>query len=125
MASAVQWNFVSIHENGRVKDVHTRKTVRQHAMRAFRREERLARVKSFEEMQAKGSTNGKDKITKQGKTTKLDWGKDALGGPKTRALSTLQPAPSRRLNPFSSRVLLTDEGAGTLLWHCKFTSYAL
>ena len=123
---APTWQFIASDQSGGKIARSAQKTVRENAMRAFRRDERLERVKNFQETRARNPTNKQSQgclntSIGQQPLLHLDEGSDVAEkyfGIHGQVLS-LQVGSGLAFDPFSSTVLYSHHEAPMLLTHCK------
>lgn len=104
VSSREEWQWVAVGSQGLNKDAQTRKTVRQNAMKAFRRNERLERLRKYKE--ARIITNSTSKY----RDIQPNPGLDLLG------ISTGK-ATSHILTPLASSTILSNREAQRLWFH--------
>ena len=134
---APAWQFVSSQRDGSTSIPEARKLVREHAMRSFRRRQRLQEMERFrhKQMQVEASDDRPSEVNStaciagttchraymQGKV--LQEGQDEFGS----ALHDEQPAlvksgPGTALDPFHQTALYNHHHAPCLFMHCKHTT---
>jgi hypothetical protein len=135
---ARSWQFISCEADGRLDDPKARRAVRENAMRAFRRSQRLQLVKESQERQAQalaqddsqllpvsshiGSsclapTEAEIPITNLGKPSR-NLEEDHAG---LSEIMSLEIGSGLALDPFSSTALYSHHEAPQLFSHCMFS----
>jgi hypothetical protein len=113
-----QWQFVASTGDGKSTDAKTRKIVRANAMRAFRRNERLQRMKSTQLAHIRNEDGSSHSS-----------GSSSLGKPSFETLEAHRRAPSPlgermgtgiELDPFLTTMLHTQQEADRLFTHCRY-----
>lgn len=122
--------FISAHTKGKLDDLKVRRTVRQNAMRAFRRSQRLQMVKEFQEKKARVQDASQELFTSFQTTTEAV----ANTSPTTPKIQntnlenyhnntedglSLEIGPRFAFDPFSSTWLCSHHSAPELFSHCK------
>ena len=138
---AQSWKFVSTQADKKIDDPVVRKMVRETAMRAFRRRQRLQRVKEYQDMQAGGSQRAdvshplslvqseshevarRDSQASQAFQVSESPGRAFEEDSEERAdtiPADIWPGPA--FDPFSSTVLYSHHHAPYLFSHCMYVS---
>ncbi|KAF2114419.1 hypothetical protein BDV96DRAFT_96608 [Lophiotrema nucula] len=115
MPPPISYHFVSSSGCVKIKDEETRKLVRENAMRAFRKRERLARVQEYQQTQAKARESYKDAEASHD----LGWSKshqEALSTGQSSAIDLIRE-PGHTFDPFASTVLPERHRGPQLFWH--------
>lgn len=116
------WQFVSVGEGGQNRGDESRRIVRGNAMRDFRRSERLARMRDYQEIQAQSSSGAEheDAGTYQAHGRYVAQEPVPWDSPGVEELVDLTGEPGLSFDPFISTVLPDNQDAQRLFSHCKF-----
>ena len=132
------WQFVPSQQDGSVGIPETRKLVREHAMRSFRRRQRLQEIEKFwnKQIPVDASDDGSSQIKAAASVTGTTSHRASMQGKVLQerqdehgsALHDEQTAPVKNgpgiaLDPFRQNAMYNHHDAPCLFMHCKHSAW--